>query len=593
MNFKSILSPDIYLRAIFVLSLFVLIFIAGITYKHSQTLADSSEWVMHTHKTNLQLEQIFSLLKDAETGQRGFIIARDSIFLEPYFEARQKLNNALIHLRNLVETTEQEQNLYTLNSQVNSRLVQLEVSLLFGSTYPVNEALLKESMEKGKSIMDSIRSQVNKMIALEMATLDERQAKYEQNISNAPLLLLLLFLFAFWIVIFSYWRIDKDLNILKRNNEQLLIQSESMLHAEEIGAFSSWHWNLETKKFTYSDNLYRLLGYEPKSFEPTIENFLQFVHPSDKERVAEGIKEALESNNFPVALFRIVRKDGVVRYFKTLSRLVPDVYRTDMLIGINMDVTEQYLNDLALQERYHELELKNKELASFNHMASHDLQEPLRIVQTYISRLTDKEIEPLTEKNREFIDRIRNAVTRMRILIDSLLLYSRTNRVEGMFEMADLNLLLDNAKQDLGQLFERKEVSITSVHLPTVKVIPFQIQQLFANLISNSIKYSKPDVPLEIRIQCEKINGKDLPAMKHTNNRRFYKISVEDNGIGFEPQYADQIFTLFQRLHHDNEYEGTGIGLSICKKIAENHGGLISAEGRPGEGSTFYLYLPA
>ena len=214
-------------------------------------------------------------------------------------------------------------------------------------------------------------------------------------------------------------------------------------------------------------------------------------------------------------------------------------------------------------------------------------------MQTYISRLTAEEIEPLTDKNKEYIARIKNAVTRMRLLIDSLLLFSRTNRVESMFEMADLNLLLDNAKIDLAQSIEQKGLSLTSASLPTVKVIPFQIQQLFANLISNSIKYSRAEVPLRINIECEKVNGKDLPAIKHANNRRYYKLAVEDNGIGFEPQYADQIFTLFQRLHHDEEYEGTGIGLSICKKIAENHGGFISAEGRPGDGSTFYIYLPA
>jgi len=185
------------------------------------------------------------------------------------------------------------------------------------------------------------------------------------------------------------------------------------------------------------------------------------------------------------------------------------------------------------------------------------------------------------------------AVTRMRNLIDALLLFSRTNRTDSVFEIADLNQLLDNARLDLSHLLEQKNGSIIAAHLPTLNVIPFQIQQLFTNLIGNSIKYSRPDVPLLIQIKCELPATIDLPNTRYDHTRTYYKIAVEDNGIGFEQEYAEHIFTLFQRLHHDEEYEGTGIGLSICKKIAENHGGLITAEGRPGIGSTFFLYLPA
>jgi signal transduction histidine kinase/CHASE3 domain sensor protein len=592
MNLNRILSASFYLKAIFVLSLIVLIFISGLTYRHSKSLAESTEWLVHTYKTNIQLEQLFSYLKDAESSQRGYIITHDTLFLAPYYSARQKVNSALMQLSKLAETNQQHQHLDTLYQLIDSRLIQLEVSLSVNKDNPNNSSLLKTSLEIGKDIMDKIRLQVSRMNALEMDYLDERQAKYEYKISITPLFSMLLLLFALSMFIFSYWRINKDLNTLMHANEKLQINSESMAHSEEIGAFSSWHWNLKTNKLVFSDNQYRLLGCPPQSFNPTIENFLEFVHPQDKPLVASGIKHAKEINAYPIGVFRITRKDGMVRYFKTLSKLMPDMFGTNILIGANMDITEHYLNTVALKEQNRELEQKNKELASFNHVASHDLQEPLRIVQTYISRLNEKETERMTDKGRDYITRIKVSISRMRTLIDALLLFSRTNRVENIFEIANLNLLLDNAKQDLAQSIEQKKAIITASQLPTMNVIPFQIQQLFTNLIGNSLKYSRPDVPLQVNIECEKVTSQEQLELKLDVNRKYYKISVEDNGIGFEQHYGDHIFILFQRLHHADEYEGTGIGLAICKKIVENHSGFISAEGRPGEGSSFYVYLP-
>jgi signal transduction histidine kinase/CHASE3 domain sensor protein len=592
MKNKSLIPSSFYLKIIFVASLLVLVFITAITYRHTQSLTESIGWVMDTYKKNIQVEQLYSSLKDAETGQRGYIITHDSLFLEPYHLARQQVDHAFIQLEKLTENKQQEEQLQNLYRLINARFDQLAMTLSVTRDQPLRDDLLKSSMITGKSIMDSIRLQVSMMAALETSYLRERQAKYEYKTSITPLFSLLFLLFALNVFIFSYWKINHDLKTLKRKNQQLMLQSESISHAEEIGAFSCWHWNLETNKLVYSDNQYRLLGCEPQSFEATIEKFLEFVHPDDQQTFTNAITQAIETQTYPEVVFRIKRKDGVTRHFKSLSKLVPDRFGSDLFIGINMDITEQHLNNIALKERNHELEQKNKELASFNHVASHDLQEPLRIVQTYISRLTEEEIGLMSAKGKDYIVRIKLAVTRMRKLIDALLLFSRTNRTDSVFEMTDLNQLLDNARQDLSPSLEQKKGSIISTQLPTLNVIPFQIQQLFTNLIGNSIKYSKPEVPLLIQIKCEKPAPLDFPITPYDHTRNYYKIVVEDNGIGFEQDYAEHIFTLFQRLHHDEEYEGTGIGLSICKKIAENHGGFITAQGNPGIGSTFFIYLP-
>ena len=180
----------------------------------------------------------------------------------------------------------------------------------------------------------------------------------------------------------------------------------------------------------------------------------------------------------------------------------------------------------------------------------------------------------------------------MRILIDDLLLFSRTNKAEEVFEKADLNLMLEIANQELAQNIEEKNAVIQSAVLPVLNVIPFQIQQLFVNLIGNAIKYSRPGISPVIKIECDEISSGQYPDFIKDKRKKFYRITVSDNGIGFEQQYAENIFLLFNRLHQKSDYPGSGIGLSICKKIAENHNGFIIADGNPGVGSSFSVFLP-
>jgi light-regulated signal transduction histidine kinase (bacteriophytochrome) len=229
---------------------------------------------------------------------------------------------------------------------------------------------------------------------------------------------------------------------------------------------------------------------------------------------------------------------------------------------------------------------------SFNYAASHDLQEPLRKIQTFVSRLSEKEENNLSDAGKEFMVRINSSVERMRILIEDLLQYSRTTKTEKVFEHSNLNDLLDNAIIDLAQFIEEKKATITNQTLPELKVIPFQIQQLFMNLINNSLKYSKADVAPEIKIACKKVTAADEEMLPKSSKDKFYKITFKDNGIGFEQEYSEKIFVLFNRLHNKNEYEGTGIGLAICKKIVDNHRGFIFATGKLDAGATFTIYLP-
>ncbi len=245
----------------------------------------------------------------------------------------------------------------------------------------------------------------------------------------------------------------------------------------------------------------------------------------------------------------------------------------------------------SLQEKNKQLASINAELASFSYVASHDLQEPLRKIQSFASRILTTEKDRLSEMGQDAFQRMQSASNRMQQLIDDLLTYSRTNTEASEFATADLNQILREAEQEVSETMQEKQAVVDADPLPVAKVVVFQFRQLLANLLSNALKYQRPGVVPHIRITCKTVPGEDVPQADATG-KYYFQIEVMDNGIGFEQQYAERIFELFQRLHGRSEYKGTGIGLAICRKIMQNHQGYLLAEGRPGEGSTFTIYLP-
>lgn len=256
-------------------------------------------------------------------------------------------------------------------------------------------------------------------------------------------------------------------------------------------------------------------------------------------------------------------------------------------IGIELEK-----NRNQLTQKNNELERINNELSSFSYVAGHDLKEPLRKIRTFSNFIMEKSNGSLSEEVRGYMERIITSTSNMQKLIDDLLAFSRTGSSEKILHDVNLNTLLIDVKNSLKELIEEKGVTITTTQLPTIKVIQFQFQQLLENIISNAIKYSKPDVKPEITITAGVVSGKDYAHRGANSDKTYNKISIRDNGIGFEQQYAEKIFELFQRLHGKDEYSGTGIGLAICKKIVDNHNGFITAEGKEGVGSTFNIYIP-
>jgi PAS domain S-box-containing protein len=582
------------LVSVLAISVFMLLLAASISYRQIQTLRQSQESVVRSYKIYVELEQLNSYAADAETGQRGFILTRDSIFLHPYYEALEKVKWSFARLNMLTDDDyEQQRSLDTLVFLVNERFNFLGHVLNTPEAEVAAPDTLKKLLLRGREIMTVTLSQIDRMIFNQLQVLKQKEAEHESDQKLSPFAILFVVIFSLFIFIAAFYKINKDLRGLSRSNNQLSINNKIFEYSEQIADISHWYWNIRENKLMYSMNLYRLLGCTNNEFEPTFENFLQFVHPSDRHLLIEGRQRSASELTPSMTFFRVRRKDGELRHFKAIGKLITDNYGNSFSIGINADITEQYKRDRTITEKMADLERSNKQLSAFSHIASHDLQEPLRKVQTFISRIKDTDIQVLPDNVKDYISGIKKETIRMQKFITDLLLYARASKADKTFEVADLNEILENSKRELSHRIEERNAIInSSSDLPILNVIPFQIQQLFSNLISNSIKYSKPGINPIIEVTSETVQAKDVPRVTGESDR-FYKITFTDNGIGFDQQYSEKIFTLFYRLHNNKDYTGTGIGLAICRIIVENHKGYIYADGRPGEGSSFSIYLPA
>ena len=262
---------------------------------------------------------------------------------------------------------------------------------------------------------------------------------------------------------------------------------------------------------------------------------------------------------------------------------------------LNKKIEEEKERIQHLDRLNNELHRSNASLQEFAYASSHDLQAPLRKINVYLEQLTTELGDELRGRPRELLRRIENAAGRMERLIEDLLTYSYVSKGTGQVAEVDLNQKVKDVLEDLELEVSEKGVKIVVEALPRVRGNDRQFHQFFQNLIGNAIKYTKPDVVPEITVSAFEVRGRDanerLPAEEL--DKKYYLIQLKDNGIGFDQEYADDIFKVFMRLHNSSDYPGTGIGLSIVQRVVENHHGYIWAESKPGEGSNFKILLPA
>ncbi len=371
------------------------------------------------------------------------------------------------------------------------------------------------------------------------------------------------------------------------NTKELFLEH---FNSEDFGTFE---WIIDVDKVFWSTGLYHI--YEVDENRHEINNLfaMAFIHPADKARVKEAMGEAIK-NGLDIELeFKIVTAKHNIKIIHCLARTIRNTEEKPIkFAGSIRDVTKQRFIEEDLRKKVEELYQSNKELEEFAYVASHDMQEPLRKITTFSDKLSEKYKDLLAGDGAMYISRIIASAHNMRTLINDLLDFSRISKTRQPFEKVNLNSILRQAKTELELTIDETETTISSDVLPAVDAVSSQMKQLFVNIISNAIKFHKPGVPPVITIATDQLTDEKKIQNELDTNTIYHKISVTDNGIGFENEYAARIFQVFQRLHGKAEYPGSGIGLAICKKILEYHNGIIFAENVPGAGARFVFILP-
>ncbi|MEN6341853.1 MAG: ATP-binding protein [Methanospirillum sp.] len=367
---------------------------------------------------------------------------------------------------------------------------------------------------------------------------------------------------------------------LAAQKEKLAERKERLKRAQEIAHIGSWEF--AGGELSWSDETYRICGARPQEFAATYDTFLASVHPDDRAGADAAYRDSVRDRRDGYEVeYRIVRRsDGVVRQvYERCTHVRDGVGRIIRSDGTVHDITEWKEAEDTLKRYAAELERSNEELQRFAYVASHDLQEPLRSIISFSQLLERRYKGKLDPDADDSIGFIVDGGNRMQALITDLLTVSRVTTTAAPIVETDAGEVVAGVVCDLADAIATATATITVGPMPPVMADAAQLEQVFANLIGNAIKYRRPRVPPRIAV--------------FARAGPMVEFAVRDNGIGIEAEYFDRIFEMFRRLHTHDEYEGTGIGLAVVKRIVDRHGGTVRVESVPGEGTTFFFTLPA
>lgn len=389
--------------------------------------------------------------------------------------------------------------------------------------------------------------------------------------------------------------INRDISDQYQQTIEYNANKEFQKETERMLNYGIFIWNADSKLISWSDGLFEIFEYDRETFTSplTMSWYFDQIVEDDREKVQRVVKEALANTKEFEIEYSILTGKGHLKIVNTKGTVVVDNKNNPIrMIGNTRDITHIKKVEIDLQRNLRELNRSNKELEEFAYAASHDLQEPLRKITTFGSRLLQKFAAQLGDEGHMYINRMQVATDHMRSLIENLLELSRVTRNKQPFEAVQLDQLLEEVLGDLELSIEETGAEIRLGKLPQVDGIPSLLRQLFINILSNSIKFHKAGEVPRIEISSKPLTKKEKEANFLSPSSNYIQIDIKDQGIGFDQEYEQRIFQVFQRLHGKSEYPGTGIGLAICKRIAERHNGFISASGKEGVGAVFSIILP-
>jgi PAS domain S-box-containing protein len=388
------------------------------------------------------------------------------------------------------------------------------------------------------------------------------------------------------------------INALIREKEDLLSDYKEQIDVkEEFLECGSWKLTLSDKVMTWSDGMYLLFGYDLQNDKPSIVINESLYH---SHMLTQDFEKAIQFQDLRTNVenrydreYQITTRSGEKKLIETFARIIRGSDgNPERMLGTSHNITEIRNFDQEQEKNISKLKDSVSNLEEFTQIASHDIQEPLRRIATFSETMKAKFAADLNGEAMGYLDRIMKTSKNAHLLIDGLLDFLQLDHKHQHFSTADLNTLLVEVKDDLELRLDESQATITSESLPRLEVIPQQIKQLLVNLISNALKFRKPDRPLVIAFDARKLTTVEKTNYHLHTRTDYFIITVEDNGVGFKEGSTEKMFQMFQRFHSKSTYAGAGIGLAICRKITDKHRGLIMAQSVAGEGATFSIVLP-
>lgn len=572
----------------FTLGFLVLALVGAGTYTSVHTLLDRNQMVGHTYRVISTIDDLLGSTDELQSGARGFLLTGKRDYLQPYQAGIGAANSSIKTIRELtIDNPLQQQNLERLQSSFNRLLAgtQREVvarEAAAGNTTPPNLGI------QDKENMDQVRFDIATLKAHETHLLDQRDAQAKASASHTLTSFAVILALAVVLLAFFYAFIRHDF-AARRRADKALRESDKKIRGVMDGAPDALLITGPDGKIQMvNSQAEQLFSYPRDAFTgqsldallvARLEAPVAGESGDAPSRLAKD--QALRDLRSLGARFDGIRKDGTT-FPVDLKRSPVHVGDEELLISAVRDRTEQQRAEEAMQKFSLDLARSNAELERFAYVASHDLQEPLRMVSSYTQLLAKRYKGKLDANADEFIAYAVDGASRMQKLINDLLALSRVGTQAKPFEPVPTGAILSRVLSDMRPTIEGAAATVAVPDtLPTVLADATQIGQLFQNLIGNALKFRGTEAP---RV--------DISA-RPEDDGRLWRFAFRDNGIGIEPQYFERIFVIFQRLHSKESYPGTGIGLAICKKIVERHGGHMWVESTPGAGATFLFTLPA